>query len=135
MSADAKAQAEGVDPEFEALVTRHAAAMNEGRFADAERTMAEVMTAVMERAEEEPSPDVFRLVVAEKAEEAGEWEVARKIYEEELAEAAGEERPEAKYHCQARACMHLAQLEGLQEKHDLAYDWAKRAMEMGRGTS
>jgi len=121
-----------VDEDFEALIHRHTAAIEEGRIADAEHASAAIMAAALERAQADPSPEILKGLLADQAEADGQWDVARRIYEEELASAENEEVPLARACLRSRALMHLASLDRWEGNHIAAYHQAKVAVEAAR---
>ena len=122
----------GLDPQLIALVERHAAALEEGRFADAGQAADEVMAFVLEEAQSNPTPDILRGMMADQAEADGQWDVARRIYEEELGEALQETVPLAKFAQASRCKQKLAYLEFRQGRNAAAFELAREAVEFAR---
>jgi len=122
-----------IDPRFVALVERYSAAMDEGRIADADAASNEIMAFVVEQEQSKgPSPEVLRSLMAEQAENDGEWNVARQIYEEELAEALRQSVPLAKFAQASRWKRKLAYVEYKQEQLLAAFELARDSVELAR---
>jgi len=132
MAATEEAQRDGVDPEFAALVHSYAQAVDEGRMADAQEASAAVMTEALRQAQENPTPDLLRSLIAGKAENEGEWEVARRIFQEQLDEATKLPDPAIRGCCQSRPLLDLARISRWEGKHEQAYELAKSAVESSR---
>jgi tetratricopeptide (TPR) repeat protein len=121
----------GVDPAIAAIAERFGAAMDEGRIADADLASAELFAMAAEQAHANPTPQMLRGVLADQAEAAGEWEVARQIYEQELDEALKDESL-ARPMLVSRARLHLARLQHQQGNHEAAFELASEAAAASR---
>jgi hypothetical protein len=124
---------DGVQPEFVALIERHTAAMEGGRMADAQECVAAIMCFAAEEAQRNPTPEMLRALLADQAENDGEWDVARRIRQEELDEARRESEPTVRASGEARAMLRLAYIEACQGHHERALELARAAVEPLRG--
>lgn len=124
---DANASAEPIDPKFVALVERHVVATNEGRIEEADALGAEIMAYAAEQAQANPTPELLRIMLADRAIEDGEWEVARQFYEEDLTEALQNELPLARYGLSSHCKLKLAALESLRGQNLTALELAREA--------
>jgi len=123
--------ADEIDPRFVALVERYSAAMDEGRIADADAASNEIMAFVVEQEQSKgPSPEVLRSLMAEQAENDGEWKVARRIYEEDLAGAQNEKVPLARFALSSRCKLKLSYVEYKQGRLQSAFELSRDAVEL-----
>jgi hypothetical protein len=117
---------------FAALMERHVAEVESGNMEGARASMDAVMAAVLEEAESNPSPDVFRGLLIDRAVDSGEWGVARRMYEEDLNAARAETDVNVKASWEAGALLHLAGIEAWQDHMDSAYQLACEAVSAAR---
>jgi len=125
-------QLDPVDEELVALVARYTTAVEKEQFGEAEEASQSVMACAAARAQADPTPDLLRSLLAHQAEAAGQWDVARQIYETELDEANKEEVLMARPCRRSRTMMHLAALHRWQKDHAAAYEQASSAVQAAR---
>ena len=132
MSSSKLQQAEELDPAFVALVEAHSAAVNEGRMEDAAKASAAVMEFAGAKVLSEPDPDLLKEMIAHRAEADREWDIARRIYTEDLEAATRSVNDRARFLLRTRALLHLANIESSCGDHHAAFELATSAVEAAR---
>src|SRR5262245_5584920 len=111
---------------------QYATAMEEGRIADAKDASAALMAAALKDAQEHPTPDLLRSLLANKAENDGEWDVAEHIFRENLENASRLTDPEIRAGCRVTPLLELARIARWKGDYDRAYGLASAAVESAR---
>lgn len=115
---------EPVSPELETLVMRHAAEMDAGNVEAAKDSMRAVLEFVSQDACDNPSPDLVRGLMADRAIDQGDWQLATDYYKEKLREARAEENPSARASFIAQTLLNLASIECWKGQMEAAFQLA-----------